>query len=74
MTTLKKRRVYPPHAFFSLLLEEKLIMITLVSVLVLEWILASIIGTGAYFASDYLLGAFTSNKLISQDENKTPHT
>ena len=49
-------------------------MITLVSVLVLEWILASIIGTGAYFASDYLLGAFTSNKLSSQDENETPHT
>ncbi len=37
-------------------------MILVVSVLVLGWILASTIGTYAYFANESLSGKFTSNK------------
>ncbi len=37
-------------------------MIAVVSVLVLGWILASTIGTCAYFANEPRLGKFTSNK------------
>ncbi len=37
-------------------------MIALISVLVLGWILASIIGTCAYFANEPLSGTFISSK------------
>ena len=37
-------------------------MITVIGVLVLGWILASTIGTCAYFANDPLSGKFTSSK------------
>ena len=61
MTTLNKRRV-KPLLISVFLLEEKLMMIAVVSVLVLGWILASTIGTCAYFANEPLSGKFTSSK------------
>ena len=41
---------------------KKFMMIAVVSVLVLGWILASTIGTCAYFANEPRSGKFTSNK------------
>jgi len=37
-------------------------MIALISVLILGWIFASMIGTCAYFANEPISGAFTSSR------------
>ena len=37
-------------------------MIALISVLILDWIFASMIGACAYFANEPISGAFTSSK------------